>query len=420
MGTIKDDEQDVLIRQNAEHIKKNEAAIQRQTECLEKIRDHYFPHRSVWKQTCGFFLKVVGAVTVYAGLMETADWYWNTRQSDSMAEQSAAVAKRLLQQENDAAGALRFLEKAVELDSGKVRYRIALAYVKGIAALVDLFDLERPFTDEERARVDACLAEAVFLQDVAPKESMPHVLSAQAYLLRNEPQAARKAVAKALEMAPGNLFARFNSCLLHYTAGEYAEACAEIAAAEAVGVKMPLIQFWKGRLAMAVEHDMAAARKQFAEMLEIAPRNAMAHAMIGMTYLQEKKPNLALARQEFAMALSSVPKMKIAMVMMADCFEREGNLVVARLWLDRALRLDAKCMKALVARARVCGKENAPEAAVADLTAAIELAPFRADLYLLRAEQCEKAGKKAQAEDDRRTAAALEKSAETVMARQSD
>lgn len=409
MAMIKDDEQDELIRENAERIRKNEAAIQRQTECLEKIRDHYFPHRSMWKQMCGFFLKVVGAVTVYAGLMETADWYWNTRQSDSMAEQSAAVAKRLLQQENDAAGALRFLEKAVELDSGKVRYRIALAYVKGIATIVDLFDLGRPFTMEERARIDASLAEAVFLQDVAPREAMPYVLASQAYLLRNETEFARQAMAKALELEPSNVLVRLNSCLLHFTIGEYVQARAEIAAVEAMGVKMPLVQFWKGRLALTVDHDLVAAREQFAQMVEVAPRNAMAHAMLGMTYLQEKRPDIARARQEFALALNSVPKMKLAMLMMAECFEREENLVVARLWLDRALRLDGKCMKALVSRARIHGKEGNVKAAEDDLTAAVELATFRADLYRLRAEMRVKAGKDALAEADQKTAEALEK-----------
>jgi len=409
MATNKDDEQDELIRQNAEHIRRNDEAIRRQTECLEKIRDHYFPRKSVWKQMCGFFLKVVGAITVYAGLMETADWYLNTRQSENMAEQSALVAKRLFMEQNDAAGAARFLEKAVGLDEGKVRYRIALAYVKGIATVMELFDLGRPFTPEERARVDAILAESVFLQDVASDESMPYVLAAQAYLLRGEPQAARETVTKALKQDPSNLLARINSCMQYFAAHKYEEARAELAAAEALGVKSLLIPYWKGELAMSADHDLVAARKHFAEMLDIAPRNALAHVMLGQTYMAEKDVDYSRAREEFGLALTSSPNMKRAMLMMVESYEREGKLVLAKLWLDQILKLDEKCMKALVARARVCGKDGMLAEATDDLSTAIGLAPFRADLYRLRAELQEKAGNAAAAGNDRKKAEALEK-----------
>ena len=131
----RDREQDAMIRRNAESIRRNEEAILRQTKALEQIRDHYFPKRTFWARLCGAFLKAVGAVTVAAGILEAADWYLNARQTDSMAKQCVGVAKRLFEKENDAAGALKVLEKAVELDSGTLEYRIQLECVKALAAI---------------------------------------------------------------------------------------------------------------------------------------------------------------------------------------------------------------------------------------------------------------------------------------------
>ena len=411
MASDKDLEQDEMIRRNAEHIQRNEDAIRRQTEALEQIRDHYFPKTTLWKSICGFLLKVVGAVAVYAGLAETADWYWNTRQTEGMAAQSAAVSKRLFQLENDPVGAARFLEKAVELNSGKVKYRIALAYVKGIAVLIDFFDLQRPLTPEERARVDATLADAIFLQETADDEPMPHILAAQAYLLRGERELAAQAVERAVALDPESAIVRINACAIRLNLGDGDAARRELAAAARIDPGFPLVHYWKGMLADLLDHDPAAALAHFREMVRVAPRAAIGHVGVGRMLMAGEKPDLPGARAEFERALAAAPRFKDVMRLVAETHLREGNPVLARLWLDRALKQDATFMNGLVARARVCGVQGDWKAALADLDAAVDLAPFRADLRRERAKAHEAAGDAAAAAKDRETAAALDRAA---------
>jgi len=414
MSTEKDREQDEMIRRNAESIRRNEEALRRQTEALEKIRDHYFPKKSAWKSVCGFFLKVVGAVTVAAGIMETAEWYWNTRLTDKMAEQSAAVAKRLFFRENDAAGAAKFLEKAVELDGDAVRYRIALAYVKGLAAIGDLFDLGRPLTDGERARVDAILSEAVFLQEVAPDEAMPHVLAAQAYGLRGENAAAVAAAERATALAPGNVQAHVTSCAIRFASGDIPAARQQLAEAERIDPAFPLVRYWRGFFALTVDKDPERAQTLADELVRDAPRFVLAYVLKGLALTSGATPDLPAARAAYAQALALAPHLTRALVLTAETYEREGNLSVARLWLDRALARDEHCMKALTARARICGWSGDWKTAVGDLTAAMALVPFRADLYRERAKARASAGDTAGAAEDLKTADALDPTAQTA------
>lgn len=415
-GSEKDIEQDEMIRRNAESIRRNEEAIRRQTECLEKICGHYYPRRPLWK-TCVFtVLKIFGVVLAYAGLMESVDWFWNQRVASSMARQSSEVAKRLLLRENDPAGALRFLEKAVRLDGGNSHYLIRLAYVKGIAAIGELSDLGRPFTAEERRRVDEILAEAVFLQEVAPEEPMPHVLAAQAQMLRGENAAAVASVGKAVEIDPENAHVRMNACAIHFAAGDFETARTQIEAAERLNPSFPFISFWKGRLAIAAR-DWTTAKACFAEMMRLAPNHAIAHLMMGSVLLnapadkrsgEDVRADLATARDELALALKARPSLTDAMVLMGRSYEREENFVLARIWYDRVLAHEGKCMEALVARARLSMKTADYGSAVADLTKAIELAPLRADLYLERAKAHDARGEKQFAAEDQKRGRALE------------
>lgn len=406
--TERDLEQDEMIRRNAESIRRNEEAILRQTKALEQIRDHYFPKRTVWSQLCGAFLKAVGAVTVAAGILEAADWYLNTRQTDTMAGQCADVAARLFARENDAAGAQKFLEKAVELDSGTLEYRIRLEYVKAMVAINDMFDLERPLTADERRRVDDILSEAVFLQEAKPDDALPHVLASQAYGLRGERDAARNELNDALALEPGNARVQIAACSLNFDAGDVAAARRHFAEAERLDPEFPLVLYWKSLLAHLVEQDRQAALKHVARLLEITPRFALAHVLKGWLLMAGPDADRPSARAAFSQALVFEPDMVRAMMLTAETYEREGDLAMARLWLDRALRQNDKYMGGLTARARVNGKSGDWKSSVDDLTVAIALAPLRADLYRLRADARSSAGDAEGASADRKFAATLE------------
>jgi len=408
MSTERDQAQDEMIRRNSERISRNEEAIRRQTEALEQIRDHYYPPpEKPWKKALAFLLKAVCVVVAYAGVVQTADWYWNTRKSEAMAERCADVAHRLFFCEGDAIGATRFLEKAVELDADTLKYRLFLAYVKNMTAVTGLFEVGRPLTAAERSRVDAALAEASFLLETAPEEPLSHVLAAQAYILRGEKDAAIAAVDRAIALAPEKAQLHVCACLVYYTAGDFAGARRQVEEACRLSPRPPLVSFWKGYLALTVDHDIAAARGFSEELVRLAPRLAIAHVLLGQVLLAEKDPDCKAADREFRRALELDPLFHSAALGLGEIAMRAGNRPVARLWCDRVLRQDPNCMKALETRARLNVLEADWTAAVADWTAAIALSPFRADLYRERAAVYARLNDERHAAADRQTAAAL-------------
>jgi len=409
MATDKDSEQDALIRSNAERITRNEEAIRRQTDALEQIRDHYYPPPDKpWKKALGFLLKGLCVVLAYAGVMQTADWYLNVRKSSAMAERCAEVAERLFAAEGDYAGAMRFFEKAVELDEDKVAYRMRLAFVRNVAAIAGLFDAGRALTPEERHRVDAALAEATFLQSVSPDEPLPYVLAAQAHVLRGEKAGALESVGKAVELAPDKSQVRVSACALCYAIGCFDEARKHIEAAVRMDANRPLVLFWRGTLALTLDKDVVAARALFGELRKRAPRLALAHASCGRGLLAGSEPDLKGAALAFTQALELDPKMPIAILGMGEVAERSGNPDIACLWYERMLGKDPDNMKALVARARLAADAGDWQIAVSRLSAAIVLAPFRADLHRDRAAAYDELGNEAAAKLDRKMVAALE------------
>jgi len=413
MSTGKDIRQDEMIRQNAEHIRRNQEAIQKQTKCLEQIRDHYFPKKSLWKRIAGFCLKVIGAITIYTGMMEATEWYLNSRELEGLAEQSVAVARRLMFEEDDAAGAVAFLQRAVELDGSNAKYRAMLALVKGMATVADLFDIGRPLAADEREHVDAILSEAVFLQSSAPKNPMPYILAAQAYVLRQEFARAIESVEKAVALDPKNVQVHCSACAMRFFSNDIAGARAELAEAVRLDPGFPLVRYWQGMLAAVGDKDFAKAREHFEAMSAVRPRLALPHVMIGWALLNGAKPDLRAARVELEKALKINPHLKRALLMMAETYECEGNLTVARLWLDRALECDSRCryMKAYLARARINEALGEWRLVGADLTCAIALDPFRVDLYRRRANAFEKNDLMEFAVADRKAADALDKAA---------
>jgi len=409
MMTDKDIEQDALIQQNAEHIRRNEEAIRRQTEALEKIRDHYFPKKTITKRAVGFLLKVVGAITVYTGMMEATEWYVNTRRIEGMAEQSVAVARRLIFEENDMAGAQRFLERAVELDGNNATYRTMLGYVRGMATIVDLLDAGRPLADWERGQVDEILAEAIYLQTIAPDDPMPYVLTAQAYVLRNESALAEQAVARAVAIAPDNILVRCSGCAIRFFVKDFATARTELAAAERLQPEFPLVLYWRGMLAATLDRDFAKARECFGTMSRRSPRLALPHAMLGWAMMNDSKPDLAAARTEFERALALNPQMKRVLLMLGELCEKEGRPAMARIWYDRAIECDGRYLKALLARARVYEAAGEWEPAMWDWDQIVALDPLHAESYRERAKAKEKRGDKTGAASDRRIADELDR-----------
>jgi len=236
---------------------------------------------------------------------------------------------------------------------------------------------------------------------------MPHVLMAQARVLRGEFKAARASVERAVELGPDNVLARANHCAVLFAEGDLGAAREAVARAEAVRSDFPLVLYWKGMLAAVADRDLVAAEGFFAKLTQAAPQLPLGHASRGWALQRLPKPDFAAARAELETALRLSPKMKPAIVNMAYGYEREGNLALARLWLDRALAHDANCMDALRARARIDAAEGAYKAAETVLSSAIALSSFDEGLYRERAAVRQKLGDVTAAEADLKTAEAL-------------
>lgn len=382
--TETDRSQDDRIRQNADAIRRNEALIREQAEYLRDIRNHYFPSRSFWNRLWTNALKILGVVLAYAGLTETANWYWNTRVECTMAKQCAEVAERLLERENDPDGAVRFFEKAVELDRNETDYRIRLAYARGIAVIDDLFDLGRQFTVEESAKVEEIQAESIYLRTIAPDRPMPYVLTSMVQALRGDKEGALESVKKAVELAPEDAFIRLNSCGIHYAMGCIDEARRELARAEAMEPDAPFVCYWKGRFAMDQDKDLKTAKTCFEKMVQLSPGHDLARLMLTRVLFESGELKPAEVRPMIESALMIRPASEDAMLLMSRTYEREGDYRAALEWLDRHLKTDEKCMAALAAHARLSGLVGDRKTAMADLDRMIELAPFNSELRRLR------------------------------------
>jgi len=386
-----------------------EADLRRMAAAIEKIRDHYYPPPRPWKKILAFVISAIALVSSYTVIVRAVDVYWDTHQSAKMAKRCAEVAHRLFAYEGDAIGATHFLKKAKDLDANTVRYRLELDYVKSMLAITDLFDLTRPLTPEEREHVDAALAESMFLLETAPNEPMSHALAAQAYALLGAKEDALAAAERAVALAPNESQMHVIACQACYTVGDFAGARRYIEKAGCLHPRPPLVFFWKGHLALTVDHDVAAARAFFEEMSRKAPRLALSHAALGKAILAEKSPDFKAAAAAFERALALDPEFYSAAFGMGEIAVRTGDWSVARLWYDRVLRQDPDCITALEARARLNVHDGDWAAAVADWSAAIALAPFRADLYRERAAAYAGAKDEPHAAADRKMAAALER-----------
>jgi len=409
MTSKKDRDQDAKIRNDEERIARNEEGIRRLTAAIEQIRDHYYPPpEKPWKKLRGILLKIVCTILLYAGGVQAVHWYMNMRKSETMASRCAEVAHRLFFYEGDAIGATHFLEKAKSLDPGTIKYRLLRDYVKSTTEMTGLFGLTRPLTSAERERVDAALAEAMFLLETAPDEPMSHALAAQAYALLGAREPAIAAAERAVALAPDVSQMHVCACQVYYTVGEIAKARHEIAEASRLHPQPPIVLFWRGFFALNEDHDASAARAIFEELARTAPRLALSHVALGQAILEEKNPDFPKAAAAFRKALKMDPGFYSAMLGLGEMALRTNDRSVARLWYDRALHLDPNCIKALEARAHLSELEGNWPAAIADWTGAIALAPFRADLYCGRAAAYDGAKDEAHAKSDRKMAAVLE------------
>ena len=150
-------------------------------------------------------------------------------------------------------------------------------------------------------------------------------------------ETARRELNHALALEPGNARVQISACSLNYDAGDMVAARRHLVEAERLDPEFPPVLYWKSSLALTVEQDRESALRHVDRLLERTPRFALAHVMKGWILSTGPNADFPAARASCLQALVFRPDLVWAMVLAADTYEREGDLAMARLWLDRAL-----------------------------------------------------------------------------------
>lgn len=306
---------------------------------------------------------------------------WEVRR---MANDYAQVGVRLYYQENNIAVAKQFLEKALELQPSNSDYLFLDAYIDGMSAVRDLFNLDRPYDAEELNSAYEALAKSVFLEQQQPDAPEPYILRGQIYAALKDNDRALETLQQAIAIDPQNDFALMRLGVISYNAGDDDKATSFLDQAIAINPDSKWAFLWKGVMA-SDGRDFENAKSNFDEALRIDPRFDMAHYNLGWAYLGSKPKNYADAEKSFRKALSLNPDFKEAFYGLGMVFGYQRQYSVAKEYLTKALELDDRFLTAWKWRGIVNDELKLYDDALADFSNAISINPTNSDIYMRRA-----------------------------------
>lgn len=395
-------EQEATDRAQDARITANAEAIKQQTEYLKEIRNHFLPEaeasrmKRLAKQIVSPMLKGVAIIAFIGGMWDFFSWTYDRYEISSMASRYAEIAKDIYYSENNADVALEFISKAVELQDTNAEYRFLQSYIKGMAATRKLLNLDRPMTREELNEAHMAYAEARYLRNLEPDRAEPYILESQILAALKEPDRARKAIEKAIELDPKNDFAYVRLALLSIKEKPTDERSKDAIVAEVaealdhaieLNPKSKWAWLYKGYLANNVCANPVEARECYNKSLEIDPKFDMAYHNRGWTWMigKESTRDYVKAREDFMKALQYNPDYKEACYAMGMSYGYQDNYSVGKCWMDKAILLDDKYLTALKWQGVMNAEMDDNEAAVESYDKAILLDPMNHDLYVRRA-----------------------------------
>ena len=306
---------------------------------------------------------------------------WDVRR---MANDYAQVGVRLYYQENNISVAKQFLEKALELQPSNSDYLFLDAYIDGMSAVRDLFNLDRPYDANELNSAYEALAKSVFLEQQQPDAPEPYILRGQIYAALKDNERALKTLQQAIAIDPENDFALMRLGVISYNAGENEKAITYLNKAIAINPDSKWAYLWKGVMA-SDGREFENAKLNFDEALRIDPRFDMAHYNLGWAYLSSKPKNYAEAEKSFRKALSLNPDFKEAFYGLGMVFGYQRQYSVAKEYLTKAIELDDRFLTAWKWRGIVNDELKLYNDALADFSRAISINPTNPDIYMRRA-----------------------------------
>ncbi len=377
-------------REQDERIAANTKAIQEQTQYLHEIRDQIIPEEEARLKRFARlilmpFVKILALITFIAGVWDFFIWFLDRYEVKEMADRYVEVAQDLYYDENNPDIAMNFLDKAIDLCDGDAEYRFLRSYMEGMGAMTALADLDRPFKKEELDRVHHAYAEAKFLEGLEPKRSEPYLLQAQVLMILKEMDRAEALLKKAIKLEGDDDFVYLRLAQLHLIKGDIKSAADELDKAQALNPKSKWVYLWRGVLLGEHQKDYTAARQFFEKALELDPKFDTALNALGWSYMQSKEKDYPKAREAFLKTLKINPASQKACCGIGLSYAYELNLGVAKMWLDKAIQLDADYLSAYKYRGMINTEMEDYESAVTDFNAALLLDPMNADLYVQRA-----------------------------------
>ena len=393
MKTDYDKEQDKRIAANT-------AAIGRLVKYIREIRDHFEPIYGLaekvpekWTSLVIKFRTIAKLGVVIVILVKVGGWYLNKRHLHTMADRYAEVARQLYYSENNPEVALPFVDKAIDIEKESPEYIFFRAYIKGMSATRDLLNLGRPFNKEELDRAHQAYAEALFLQGLDSKRPEPYILQGQILAALKETARARDAIGKAVELDPENDFAYIRLAMVQLDEKDVAGAEKSLSRALELNGKSKWAWLWKGVVAMDFAKDPEAARACYDKALALDPKFDLAYYNRGWTFAMGKAKRYDLARGEMKKALAVNPGYKEACYAIGMFYGYEDNYPVAKVWMEKAVDMDAGFLLAHKWRGVICGEMAQYEEAIRSFDAAIRLDPMNADLYVRRAKMSSALGR---------------------------
>ena len=361
-----------------------------QTRVLERLAKTFAPEKEEERQKRFIRLLVrsasVGALAV-SGII--GSWELGVYLKDSwdvrrMANDYAQVGVRLYYQENNVSVAKDFIAKALELQPSNSEYLFLDAYIDGMSAVRDLFNLDRPYDAQELNSAYEALAKSVFLEQQQPNAPEPYILRGQIYAALKDNNRALETLQQAIAIDPTNDFALMRLGVISYNANDIDKATEFLDQALALNPDSKWAYLWKGVMA-SDGRDFEKAKTNFDEALRIDPRFDMAHYNLGWAYLGSKPKNYVEAEGSFRKTLSLNPDFKEAFYGLGMVFGYQSQYSIAKQYLTKALNLDDRFLTAWKWRGIVNDELGLYDDALMDFSSAIAISPTNADIYMRRA-----------------------------------
>ncbi len=366
-----------------------QSVIASQNELLKKLQSTFGAEEEEERQRriVKLFLRGASLIALaISGLIATWElgaYLKESWETDQLAQGYAKVGLELYYEENNADVARQFLGKALELSPDDADYLYMDAYIDGMAAVRDLFNLDRPYNADELNAAHEALAKSVLLENQQPESAEPYILRGQIYAALKDHDRARETLSKAISLDPKNDFALMRLGVVEYNAGNLGDAKTYLSKALALNPESKWVHLWNGVIA-SDGGKIDEAMGHFTKALEVDPRFDLAHYNIAWAYLGRKPKVYDKAERSFRKALTLNPNYKQSLYGLGMVFGYQRDYEVAHGYMSKALELDPQFLTARKWRGIVNEELGDLDSAHADFSAAIAIDPSQPDLYVRR------------------------------------